>query len=185
MKIKIETSARHIHLTKEDYEALFGDKKPSEIKELGQKQFACKESVKLVGPKNQLEKVRLVTPFRKFSQVEISKTDSIYLGIDAPLRISGDLSGAAEIIIAGEKGKINGNFAIVAKRHIHLPLETARELNLEHNKAVSVKIAGERAAILDEVIVRTQEHFDESIHLDTDEANAVGINKEGEGEIIF
>ena len=185
MKCRIEISARHIHLTKEDCLTLFGKDSLEIVKKLSQEEeFAAKESVKLVGPKNFLSGVRVVGPFRQQSQAEISFTDARFLDIKAPLKVSGDLPGA-EIEVIGPKGSIKKEIAIVAKRHLHLSTKEAIELKLNHRDNVKVKILGERALIFDQVVVRVRDDYNLSVQLDTDEANAAGLFSESEGELIL
>ncbi len=176
MNIKVEISARHIHLSEEDYRSLFGDSKPIGIKELSQKDIACEETVEVVGPKNKLPNVRLLIPFRPKSQLEISRSEAIFLGIDPPLKLSGDLPGA-QIKIIGPKGKLEAPIAIVAKRHLHLPPAEAEKLNLKNLDIVSVEIASNRGLIFKNIVVRVAPHYSPAVHIDTDEANAAGMNK--------
>lgn len=185
MKCKIEISARHIHLTKEDCITLFGNDLLVFVKKLSQgEDFAAKESVKLIGPKNSLTEVRVIGPFRDQSQVEISHTDARFLGIKASLKMSGDLPGAT-IKVVGPKGNIKKDIAIMAKRHLHVSTKTANELKLNHRDNASIKIGGDRALTFNEVVVRVKEDFDLCVHLDTDEANAAGLSGESEGELIL
>lgn len=184
MQCKVEVSARHIHLSQKDFEILFGKESPIEFKKLGQNQFSCEEFVTLSGPKGKIDKVRLVAPLREQSQVEISRTDAIKIGVDAPLKLSGDLPGA-EIKVLGSKGEIDGDIAIVAKRHIHLSPDEASKLNLKEGDLVKCSVDSERALVFGDIIARVSEVFSESIHLDTDEANAAGISGEIRGELII
>lgn len=184
MEIKIETSARHIHLTSEDYKTLFGEKEPTKVKELTQGDFACEEFVKVIGPKSTLPKARLIIPFRKQSQLEISKTDSFSLGVEAPLRLSGDLPGA-NIKIVGSLGEIEKDIAIVAKRHLHLPPQEAKKIGLSNDDLVNVKVSGDRSLVFSNIVVRIEDTFSPSVHIDTDEANSAGISANATGELIF
>ena len=126
--------------------------------------------IEVVGPKSTLQKVRLIIPFREKSQLEISKTDCFALGIEAPLKISGDLPGAS-VRISGPLGKIEKDIAIVAKRHLHLPPDEANKLGLANNDKVEIKVKGDRGLTFSDVIVRIAENFVPSAHIDTDEAN--------------
>jgi len=184
MEIRIETSARHIHLTAEDYRTLFGEKDPTKIKELSQKDMACEESVTVIGPKASLTNVRVIVPFRERTQLEISKTDCFMIGIDAPLRISGSFPGA-DIQIKGPSGTINKDVAIVAKRHLHLPPSEAAELALSVGDIVGVEIPGSRGLTFSHVVVRIDDKYTAALHLDTDEANAAGISNESIGDLII
>lgn len=183
MEMKIETSARHIHLTAEDYKTLFGADEPTPIKDLSQKDKACNEMVSVVGPKSTFEKVRLIVPFREKSQLEVSKTDCFALGIEAPLKVSGDLPGAS-IKITGPLGKIEQDIAIVAKRHLHLPPDEADKLGLANNDEVEIKVKGDRGLTFSNVIVRIADSFVPFAHVDTDEANAAGLTADATGELI-
>lgn len=184
MELKIETSARHIHLSSEDYKTLFGEQDPKIIKDLSQEDRACEEVVSLVGPKSTIEKVRLIIPFREKSQLEISRTDCFALGVDAALKISGDLPGA-KIKIKGTVGEFEKEIAIVAKRHLHLPPEEANKLGLANNDEIAIKVKGERGLIFENVVVRIADNFTTSAHVDTDEANAAGLSSDATGELIF
>lgn len=184
MELKIETSARHIHLTKEDFKTLFGDIEPTPIKDLSQQDKACEELVEAVGPKSSLKNIRLIIPFREKSQLEISKTDSFTLGIDAPLKLSGDLPGA-NIKIVGPFGTIEKEIAIVAKRHLHLPPEEAQKLKLENNDYVEVRVSSDRQLTFDNIVVRIADNFAPTVHIDTDEANAAGLSADATGELII
>jgi putative phosphotransacetylase len=183
MESIVEISARHIHITVADCRRLFGVEKLVQIKTLSQKNFAAEETVTISGPKNELKGVRIVGPFRDFSQVEMSQTDAIFLGVRVPLRISGDLPGAS-IKVIGPKGSFEGKIAIVAKRHWHLPTSEASSLGFKHGDIVQVKALGERSLIFDKVIVRVDKDFDNVIHMDTDEANASGIKSGMSAQII-
>lgn len=184
MQVKIETSARHIHLTAEDYKILFGDKEPTVMKELGQGEKACEETIEIVGPKANIGNVRLLIPFRDNSQLEVSKTDCFSLGLDAPLKISGDLPGAL-IKINGPVGNIEKEIAIVAKRHLHASPTEASELGLSNNDSVDIKVSGDRGLVLSNTIVRIKDIFSLTVHVDTDEANAAGISSDANGELLI
>jgi putative phosphotransacetylase len=184
MEILIEISARHIHLTKDDFTILFGDKTPTEIKELSQKDISCEETLEIVGKKSSISNVRLLTPFRSQSQLEISRTDCYSLGIDAPLKVSGDSPGA-NIKIIGPSGIIEKEIAIVAKRHLHLPPGKAEQLELKNGDVISVKISGDRELIFSNIAVRIKDIYSPAIHLDTDEANAAGISEATKGELLL
>lgn len=184
MEIRIETSARHIHLTAEDYHTLFGEKDPTKVKELSQKDMACEESVTIEGPKSSLSNVRIIVPFRERTQLEISKTDCFAIGVDAPLRISGSFPGA-DIKIKGPEGVINKDVAIVAKRHLHLSLSEAAELALSNDDIVKVEVSGDRSLVFSSIPVRVKDTFTMALHLDTDEANAAGISNESIGDLII
>ena len=175
IKIQVEVSARHIHLSQKDLDVLFGKKYYlKKLKDLSQHgQFAAKEEVASV--KNKEFSFRIVGPVRKESQIEISRTGAIDLGIDVPLKLSGDLKKVKSLIeVKGPKGKVKVK-AIVAKRHLHCLLEEAKRLGLKKNQKVKVLIKGERELVLHNVIVRPEEEYNLSCHIDTDEANASGL----------
>ena len=188
MQVKVEISARHLHLCQKDLEKLFGSGYRLKIKnKLSQAgEFAARETVRLSGKKANLSRVRIIGPTRKKTQVELSMTDCRKLGIDAPIRLSGDVLGTPGIKIIGPKGIVNlKQGVIVAKRHLHLSTKKAKELKLKNNDKVKVKIKSERALIFEEIIVRVADNFDFNVHLDTDEANAAGLKSCGKGELII
>lgn len=187
-KFIVETSARHVHVTKEALEILFG--KGAELthkKDLSQPgQFACEERVTIVGPKKELAGVSILGPVRPDTQVELSATDARSIGITAPIRESGDIKDSAPCKIVGPCGEIEiTEGVIVAKRHIHLTPADAKELGVSDKEVVWVKITTpERSAILGDVVCRVSEKFARAMHIDTDEANAIGAVPKLEGEII-
>ncbi len=189
MKILIETSARHVHLSLNDFETLFGKNAKLTLKKnLSQPgQFACFERVNVISAKSEISNVSILGPFRDRTQVEISLTDSIKLGIYAPIRLSGNISNTPGCTLVGPKGKINlSNGVIVAKRHIHLDLETAQKFNLKNNQNVKVNVKTEfRSLAFDDVTIRIDKNFSPAMHIDTDEANAAGIKSVLYGDIII
>ena len=181
VKVPVGISARHIHLTQEDVEKLFGPGyQLTKMKELMGGQYACKEQVTIVGLKlRAIENVRVLGPVRSASQVEISATDARTLGIKAPVRQSGDTAGSAPIALVGPKGAVYlDEGCIVAARHIHMSVPDANEAGLKDGDFVSVRM-GERAAVVEQVKVRVDESFTTEMHIDTDEANACQV-KQGE-----
>lgn len=184
MKCKIEISARHIHLSEDDFKILFDKSDPTKVRDLSQKQIYCEETVTIVGDKNKIENVRLVGPLRDQSQVEVSFTDARFLGIDIPLKVSGDLPGA-KIKIIGAAGKLEKDIAIVAKRHLHIDPITAEDIGLNDGSIISAKIENERGLIFNNIIVRISDQYELALNLDTDEGNASGINNNGECELII
>ena len=186
MKVNVGVSARHVHVTKDDVKVLFGeDYKLTKKVDLSQPgQFACNEQVTIKGPKGEFEKVRILGPERSKTQVEISKTDNFKLGINAPVRNSGDLDDASEITIIGPKGSITKNAAIIASRHLHIDPKTAHELGIENQEFVKIKVIGEKSGLLENVFVRIDENFVYEVHLDTDDANAFLIKQGDEVELI-
>lgn len=176
MNFIVETSARHIHLTKADIETLFGEGATlHNKKDLSQPgQFACEEKVELVGPKGSL-KVSVLGPARKDTQVELSYTDARTLGLKSvPVRESGDIAGTPGIKLVGPAGEIElAQGVIIAKRHIHMTPEDAVAFGVKDKDIVSVKIAGsERTTIYGDVVVRVSPSYALAMHIDTDEANA-------------
>lgn len=187
-KFIVETSARHIHVTQEHLEILFGkDAKLTHKKDLSQPgQFACEERVTIVGSKKELAGVSILGPVRPATQVELSATDARSIGIAAPIRESGDIAGSGACKIIGPKGEVEiSEGVIVAKRHIHLTPEAAAELNVNDKDIVWVKVDTDgRKAILGDVVVRVSEKFAPAMHIDTDESNAVSATRDLEGEIV-
>lgn len=178
MTIPVGVSARHIHLTQEDVEKLFGaGYQLTKKKDLMGGQFAANEQCTIVGLKlRAIENVRILGPVRKKSQVEISATDARTLGVNAPLRQSGDTAGSSPVALVGPKGAVYLNEGcIVAARHIHMTPAEAASASLHDGDYVSVKMGNERGAVLDHVKIRVDESFSLEMHIDTDEANASRI----------
>lgn len=176
--VPVGVSARHVHLTQSDVETLFGaGYQLTKKKELMGGQFASNEQVTIVGTKlRAIENVRILGPVRKASQVEISKTDAMKLGVRAPLRDSGDIAGSAPIAVVGPKGAIYlKEGCIVARRHIHMSPADAKAAGVRDKDVVSVTAANERGTTFDEVLIRVDESFTLEMHIDTDEANASDI----------
>ncbi len=186
VEILVEASARHVHLTEEDIETLFGKGyKLTPVKKLTQVgQFACKERVTLIGPKNIYRNVAILGPARKETQVELSLTDARFLGVNAPVRMSGDLRDAADIIIATEKESINAKgCVIVAQNHIHMTPDQAKQWCFTDGEEVSVKMSTARPLTFDGVVVRVSETAGLAMHIDFDEANAC-LFKDGDMGLI-
>ena len=186
MKIMVETSARHIHVTKEVFATLFGaDATLTKKKDLSQPgQFACEERVTITGPKRSLANVSILGPVRPATQVELSATDARSIGCPIFVRESGDIAGTSGCKITGPEGEIEiSEGVIVAKRHIHLTPETAAEYGVEDKQIVSVEINGEgRKTVFGDVVIRVSDKFAPAMHIDTDESNACLSN--GEGYIV-
>jgi len=177
--IPLSVSAHHVHLCQEDFEALFGPGRSltprSELSQPGQ--FAAAETVNLIGPKGRVEKVRILGPLRKESQVEIARTEQFRLGIDAPIRDSGDIEGTPGVIMEGEAGQVVLEKGVIcAKRHIHMAPEEALSLGLQDKDVVMVKVKGVRELIFGDVLIRVNPSYRMDMHLDTDEANAAQIS---------
>lgn len=176
--VPIGVSARHVHLTQEHVEVLFGEGyQLTKKKDLMGGQFASNEMVTLVGIKlRAIENVRVLGPVRKASQVEISATDAIKLGIKAPVRESGNIEGSSPIAVVGPKGALYlKEGCIVAMRHIHMSPADAMAAGVHDGDIVSVKADNERGTIFNQVKIRVDESFTLEMHIDTDEANASKI----------
>ncbi len=188
MTVPIEVSARHLHITNDDLQKLFGPGyQLSKLRDLNQPgEFAAKETVSVVGPKRRmLENVRILGPTRSITQVELSHTDGIYLGIDLPHRLSGDIKNSAPILLVGPHGSLQlKEGAIRAMRHIHISPEQARLRGLKKDEKVSIQTRGPMQVTFDNVIIRTAENLNLAMHIDTDEANAAGIQTGQVGVII-
>lgn len=186
MKISVGISNRHVHLNDEDYKVLFKDTKMDIRNNLKQpNQFASTLTVDIEGEKGKIENVRVLGPNRDYTQVEISKTDSYKLGVNPPVRNSGDLSGSSMITIIGPYGKIKKECCIIAKRHIHVDKNIIKEHKLEGIKDVKVKIFGEKSGIIEHVYLKETEEAYFELHLDTDDANAFLLNQDDIVEIIL
>ena len=186
-KVQVGLSNKHLHLSKEHVEALFGaGHQLTHKKDLVQPgQFACEEVVDIVGPKGTIKNVRVLGPERPQTQVEVAMTDARGLGIKAPIRESGDLVGTPGCKIVGPAGEIEINEGvIVALRHIHLSLEEAAEAGVKDKDWVSIKLEGERALVFDKVLIRASNKFKAECHLDTDEGNAAGCGPDAVCEIV-
>ena len=187
-KIPIAISARHVHLTRETVDILFGkDYELTPFKPLSQPgQFAANETVTLVGPRNKIEKVRILGPLRSKDQVEISKTDEFFLGIDAPVRESGNVAGSPGIILDGKAGTTTiKEGVIVAWRHIHMHPNDAAVFGVQDQDVVSVDVEDkERPLTFKNVIIRVSDKFKLEMHIDTDEGNAAEIKTGEEGTLM-
>lgn len=177
--VPVGVSNRHIHLSAEDLETLFGKGyELTPIKDLSQPgQFACKEQLTIIGPSlRPIEGVRVLGPVRKESQVEISRTDSFTLKVKPPVRESGDIKGSAPITIVGPKGIVTlKEGCIIANRHIHMSDEEGKIFGLNDGDYVTVEVDGERRTTFYDVQVRVNKAFRLEMHIDTDDANATGI----------
>ena len=176
--VPVGVSARHVHLTQADVETLFGEGYTlHKKKELMGGQFAAEECVTLVGLKlRAIENVRVLGPCRKQSQVEISATDALRLGVNAPIRESGKLAGSAPIAVVGPKGALYlTEGCIIAMRHIHLSPRDAEAAGVKDGDIVSVRADNERGTVFNHVLIRVNDSFTLEMHIDTDEANAAKI----------
>lgn len=184
--IPVEASARHVHLSESDIRKLFGENAQlTKKKDLSQPgQFQCNQRVTLISAKGAIHGVAVLGPAREHTQVEISKTDARVLGINPPVRESGQLSNSASIYITTENAVIEcKESVIIAKRHIHMTPEDAQAFNVTDKQMVNVRIVSERPVILEDVVVRVHKDYKLSMHIDIDEANAVGYTNETIGEL--
>lgn len=183
-KVPVGISNRHIHLSQEDLETLFGTGYELTVRnELSQTgQFAAQETLTIEGPKSALHNVRILGPTRKETQVEISRTDAFALGVKPPVRDSGSLEGSPGITLIGPKGKVDlEKGVIIAHRHIHMSEEDAEAFGVKDKEMVSVRVGGERGVTFDNVLVRVRSDFVLEMHIDTDEANAAML---GNGQLV-
>lgn len=177
-EIKIGVSQRHIHLSREDLDTLFGkDYELTLLKPLMGREYAAKEVVTLVGPSlKSIENVRVLGPVRKDTQVEISRTDTFVLKVSPPVRPSGNVEGSERIVIVGPKGSVYlKQGVIIANRHIHLTPEYAEKHGLKDNDYVDVLVEGIKPTKFYDVQIRTREDFNTEMHIDTDDANSAGL----------
>jgi putative phosphotransacetylase len=185
--VPIGVSARHVHLSQEHVEFLFGHGYQLTPKsDLSQpSQFAANETVLLVGPKGSIERVRILGPARGATQVEVSKTDALKLGLKPPLRESGDIKDSSPVTIVGPKGSIYiPEGLILAQCHIHMTPEDAEYYGVENGEFVSVKVEGIRSVIFDRVLIRVSDKYKLEMHIDTDEGNAALAEKGSMGKIL-
>lgn len=187
-KVLIETSARHVHVSEKDLEALFGaGYKLTPKKDLSQPgQFACEERVLLRGPKNEMKGVSILGPCRKETQIEVSLTDARTLGVAAAIRESGDIEGTSGITLVGPAGEVTVEKGVIAaKRHIHMTTADAAEFGIEDKQIVSVKVDTDgRSLIFGDVVCRVSDSYALAMHIDTDESNAASVKPGAMGEII-
>lgn len=186
--ILVEASGKHVHLSQEHVEMLFGKgyelKKVRELSQPGQ--YLCEEKVMIIGPKGTLNKVSVLGPARSETQVELSLNDAVSSGIKAPVRMSGDVKGSAGAVIATPNSAVLlKEGVIVAKRHIHITPEDAKKFGVEDKEVVQVKVGCEqRGLIFDNVVVRVSPSFKTAMHIDYDEANGCGFMKNMRAKII-
>jgi len=185
-KIMVEASGRHVHLSEKDAIALFGTKTLNKLKDLSQPgQYVSDKKVTLVGSKSVLENVTVLGPCREKTQVELSMTDAKKIGVPPVVRESGDLNDTPGIVICSDSCAVKvENSVIVAQRHIHMTPDDAKMLDVSDREIVKVKINGKRALIFDDVIVRVNTNYRLSMHIDYDEANAVGFDNTSYGIIL-
>lgn len=193
MKLQVGVSNRHIHLTEETYRSLFGEEEVIKLKDLKQPgQYASDKVVTLKTEKSVIERVRLLMPFRAYNQVEISRTDAYKLGINPPVRNSGDLSDSETVsVIADGKEVLLKQSTIIATRHIHMDEKFANKAGIKDNQPITVTIKGTKGCykdILEEKIIAFSKVSKEAyleIHMDTDDANAFNLKQDDEVEIDY
>ena len=176
--IPVGVSNRHVHLSQRELDILFGaNYLLTSIKELSQPgQYACKEMITICGPKGVIEKVRILGPVRKQTQVEVLASDCFKLGIKTEPRLSGDLVGTAGLTLIGAKGSVQiKEGVVIAKRHIHMLPTDASKFGVQDGQDVKVEITGPRGGIFDQVSIRVTNESKLEFHLDTEEANALGV----------
>ena len=183
--VEVEASGRHVHVTKEQAIALFGhpltEKRP--LSQPGQ--FLANERVTVTGPKGEFQNVAVLGPERKEGQVEVSLTDARILGIDAPVRMSGDVQGTPGAVLTGSRGRVElSQGVIAARRHIHLTPEDARHFHVKDRQVVRLRTFTDRPVVFDDVVVRISPEYAAAVHLDYDEANACGFRKGDLGRIL-
>ena len=179
--IPIGVSVRHVHLSRADCDVLFGagyeltPKRP--VSQPGQ--FVCRETVDLVGAKGEILRVAIINPLRAETQVEVARTDGITLGVDAPLRESGKLTGTPGIALRGPAGTLNLTHGVImAQRHVHMHPDDAKRFGVKDKSVIKVRVDGDREMVFGDVIVRVNKDYALDMHVDTDEANAAGLNND-------
>ena len=183
--VPLEASGRHVHVTKEQARALFGhDLTPD--RELSQPgQFLAKERVTVLGPKGEFQNVAVLGPARKEAQVELSLTDGRNLGIQPPVRLSGDVSGSPGCTLVGPRGRVQLQQGVIcARRHIHLTPEEGKRFGVSDKQTVKLQTFTQRPVVFEDVTVRISPDFSGAVHLDYDEANACGFQKGDLGRIL-
>ncbi|MDP4159102.1 MAG: phosphate propanoyltransferase [Bacillota bacterium] len=178
LKVPVGISNRHIHLSQEHIDALFGmGYSLTKMKDLSQHgQYACEETVTLIGPKGTIPGVRILGPARKASQVELARTDTYKLGVNPPVRDSGNLEGTPGIDIEGPKGLVHlEQGVIIATRHLHMSSEDAWKYSLKDGEYLRAIVPGPRGGVFGNVLVRVNPNYALDLHIDTDEANAFGL----------
>ena len=186
--IPVGVSARHIHLTQAHMETLFGKgyvlTKHKDISQPGQ--YAANETVTLVGPRNAIQKVRVLGPCRSYTQIELAPSDARTLGINPPIRESGDLAGSPGIRVIGPAGSLQlEQGCIIAERHIHMTPRDAAAYGVQHGQRVAVKVEGARGGMMEQVAIKVHDHYALDLHIDTDDSNAYGIQHGQRLELII
>ena len=185
MKVVLGISCRHIHLNKEDYKILFQKEEMEKIEDISQPgQYKSPYTVSIKTSKNIIDNVRVLGPIRDYTQFELSKTESIFLGINPPIAASGDLENAKEVEIIGPCATIKRKCAIIADRHIHITQEQKKELGLDDVDEVSVVFESEKTTVFSNVKLKVCEEAKFELHLDTDDANGALLKPGDYGTII-
>lgn len=186
-EILVETSARHVHVTQETLEVLFGEGYQLTVKKMLSQpgQFASNEKVKVVGPKGELN-ASILGPVRNANQVELSLTDARSIGVVAPIRESGDIANSGACKLVGPKGEVELSTGVIAaKRHIHMTEEDAKEFGVKDKDIVNVEVhSNERSLVFGDVVVRVSNKFALAMHVDTDESNAAALSGQVFGKLI-
>jgi acetate kinase len=182
----VEVSAHHIHLTQEHVEALFGKghqlTKHADLSQPGQ--YACKEQLTIVGPKGRIERVRVLGPVRKYTQIEIAMTEQFKLGVQPPVRESGDIADSPGCTLESPTGSVQVDRGVIcALRHIHMTPEDALRYGVRDKSVVRVRIEGDRKLVFGDVLIRVDPSFALAMHIDTDEANAANVKTGAQGHI--
>ena len=186
MEVSVGVSNRHVHLCEDDYKILFGDIVFTKKVDLNQPgEFASMQTVTIKGFKGEINNVRVLGPFRSYTQVEISKTDSYKLGVNPSVCASGDLVNACDIEIIGPVGSIVRKACIIANRHIHVDQDIISKYHLDGLSKVKIKVKGEKGGILDNVFLKETKKAFFEVHLDTDDANAFLLKQNDLVEIIL
>ena len=186
-EIPVGVSHRHVHLSQADLNILFGESyQLTKLKDLSQPgQYACKETITICGPKGAIEKVRILGPVRRKTQVEVLAGDSFKLGVVSQVKMSGDLNGTPGITLIGPKGSVQiQEGVIVAQRHIHMSLKDAEFFGVHDGQIVSIKVDGLRGGIYDNVVIRANNSSALECHIDIEEANAMNINNQSKIKIV-
>ncbi|MBI4093245.1 MAG: phosphate propanoyltransferase [Candidatus Kerfeldbacteria bacterium] len=188
ISVVVEVSNRHVHLSQPEFQALFGpDVSLHQLRLISQTpQFAAVETITLQGPKGTIENVRVVGPLRSDTQVELALNDARCLGINPPLRNSGELSGSAGVTLIGPRGTVVlHQGAIIQRRHIHATADDCQRYGLQPDSMVRVRLPGDRGLIFDKVLIKTHPSYTWRLHIDTDEAKAAGIVGNVVGEVLI
>lgn len=183
--VEIEASGRHVHVTKEQAQILFGQELTPERPLSQPGQFLSRQRVTVIGPKGTFENVAVLGPERKEAQVEVSLTDARALGIDVPIRQSGEVAGTPGAVLVGPRGRVALDHGVIAaQRHIHLTPEDGEKFGVKDNQVVKLQAFTRRPVIFEDVVVRIRPDFAAAVHLDYDEANACGFQKGDLGRIL-